>query len=103
MTQAVLELLAEIEGLLQKHNQWQTIPPTAEKMASTEPFSIDTLTFLEWLQWVYLARLRAVIHAGATLPQGAMVLPYAQEALRADGIQIPGLLSLIEQLDDALQ
>ncbi len=103
MTQAVLDLLTNIEGLLQKHNQWQTIPPSAEKMASTEPFSIDTLTFLEWLQWVYLARLRAIVHAGGALPQGAMVLPYAQEAMRADGIEIPGLLSLIEQLDEALQ
>ncbi|MEJ2064035.1 MAG: YqcC family protein [Reinekea sp.] len=69
---------------------------------STEPFSIDTLSFLEWLQWIYIARLRALIEAGNPLPGGAQVLPYAEESLKASAISVPGLLALIGELDKAL-
>ena len=102
MSQRVSQLMDDIQRCLQQSGHWQTIPPTVEKMQSQAPFSIDTLTFLEWLQWVYLARLRAIIDAGSDLPSGALVAPYAEEALKADGVLIDNLLPLIHQLDSAL-
>jgi len=85
-----------------KAGVWQSIPPTPDRMMSVEPFSIDTLSFIEWLQWIYVPRLRAIIEAGGQLPVGAQVLPYAEEALRTSHEPIPGLLEIINQLDDAL-
>ncbi len=103
MSEKVKSLLDQLQATLEKASQWQTIAPEPEKLMSTEPFSIDTLTFLEWLQWIYVARLRAIMDAGGQLPQGAQVYPYAEEALKAAGIQIPGLLELVLQLDTALK
>lgn len=102
MSDEIVELLDKCQSLLERHGRWQTQPPAPDKMMSTAPFSVDTLTFLEWLQWVYIARLRAIIEAGATLPRGAKVAPYADESLRADGDPWPELVNLIERLDDMI-
>ena len=102
MSDQVLSLLNQLQTTMERAGQWQTIAPAPEKLMSTEPFSIDTLSFLEWLQWIYIARLRALIDAGSSLPSGAQVLPYAEEALKASGIAVPGLLEVIGELDKAL-
>ena len=102
MTHNVAQLLDNVQRAMERASVWQTQPPAPEKLMSTAPFSVDTLSFLEWLQWIYVARLRALLDANAALPQGAQVLPYAEEALRVSGDNIPGLLTLIEQLDEAL-
>lgn len=102
MTERVIELLDGIQTAMQRASMWQTQAPDSEKLASTAPFCIDTLSFLEWLQWIYVARLRALIEANGRLPKGANVLPYAEESLRVSGERVPGLLALIEQLDAEL-
>ena len=102
MTQKIVMLLNDIQKVMSKVGAWQTIPPAPEKLMSVEPFSIDTLSFVEWLQWIYIARLRAIIDAGGQLPSGAQVYPYAVEALKGDTSSIPGLLNLIQQLDEAM-
>ena len=102
MSQQVLSLLEQLQQAMQRAGHWQTVAPAVEKLMSNEPFSIDTLSFLEWLQWIYIARLRALLDAGRPLPSGAQVQPYAEEALKASRISVPGLLELIAQLDRAL-
>jgi uncharacterized protein YqcC (DUF446 family) len=102
MNDKIRSLLNEVKLIMEKAGEWQTLAPSPEKMMSTEPFSIDTLTFLEWLQWVYFARLMAILDSKGVLPSGAQVLPYAEEALKASGKSMPKLLTAIKQLDDAL-
>lgn len=102
MTDSVRELLDDVQRVMTKAGVWQSMPPAPEKMMSVEPFSIDTLSFTEWLQWVYVARLRAIIDANGQLPSGAQVHPYAIEALKANSQSIPELLELIEKLDQVL-
>lgn len=100
--QDILRLLDAVQAELETKGLWQTLAPAPDKMMSTEPFSIDTLSFTEWLQWIYLARLRAMIDAGAQLPSGALVFPYAEEALKAENVDAPQLLTLIKELDKRL-
>lgn len=102
MTQDIGELLAHVQKSMEAAGVWQTIAPEPERLMSQQPFSIDTLSFLEWLQWIYIARLRALLDANAQLPQGAQVSPYAEEAMKASDVSVPGLLDLIRQLDNAL-
>ena len=46
-----------IETLLRQHEHWQETAPHESAFASDQPFCMDTLEPLEWLQWV----LRAII------------------------------------------
>lgn len=103
MDHPVWTLLDQVQDVLEKQSLWQTIPPSPDKMMSVQPFSIDTLSFLEWLQWIYIARLRALLESGAELPKGAQVFPYAEEALKAQGDNLSDLLALIAELDDQLK
>ena len=102
MSKSISLVLDQLQSEMEKEGLWQSVPPAAEKMMSIEPFSIDTLTFTEWLQWVYVARLRAIIDAKAELPTGAQVAPYAEESFRVEDIQSLPILRLIRQLDDLL-
>ncbi len=100
MSEAVRSLLAELEAELKRQSLWEAMPPSPEALASTSPFCVDTLPFTQWLQWIYIPRLRAIMDHGAVLPTGSDIKPYAEEAFKAQHIENRlSLLELIEQLD----
>jgi uncharacterized protein YqcC (DUF446 family) len=44
---AIAEHLLLIERELRQQGWWQDVPPSAEALASVEPFSVDTLDIIE--------------------------------------------------------
>lgn len=78
---SVREQLNIIEALLRKYDHWQTTPPQASVFESTQPFCMDTLEPLEWLQWVLIPRMHALLDSGQPLPQSFAVAPYYEIAL----------------------
>lgn len=102
MTQ-LATLLNELESELRRQNLWSDVPPSPEALASTQPFSVDTLTLPQWLQWIYIQRLRALLEGGQPLPSGAQVKPYAEEYFKqVSGVQARQLIDLIDRLDGEL-
>ncbi|PJE79857.1 hypothetical protein CI610_01170 [invertebrate metagenome] len=101
--QEVLALLDAMETELRCLNVWETCPPSSEALSSTTPFCIDTLQMSQWLQWVFMPRIRAIVEAGGVLPSGANMKPYAQEALPVDKIESEQLILLIERFDRLMQ
>lgn len=95
-------LLDELEAEMREQGFWSDVPPTAEALASEQPFAVDTLSLPEWLQWIYLQRLRALIEADLPLPTGAQVKPYAEEALKSDKRPTQNLLVIIDRIDGYL-
>ncbi len=81
MSQEVSVLLNDLECVLRAEGHWADIPPSIEALSSKEPFCVDTLSCLEWLQWIYIPRLREIMDQYASLPTGAQVQPYIEEAL----------------------
>lgn len=47
-----------IEAELKALGLWQASPPSAEKLAFNQTFAQDTMAFHEWLQFVFLPRVR---------------------------------------------
>ena len=84
---------------LQKIALWQTSPPNPDAFLSEQPFALDTMQAHEWLQWIFIPRMRALIEANANLPQFALH-PYFEEALKDEEANIHNLLNLIKQLDE---
>ncbi|WP_392561662.1 YqcC family protein [Orbus sturtevantii] len=77
---------------------WQSLPPKAEAFLSEQPFALDMMTSHEWLQWIFIPRIRALIDAKAPLPRNFILYPYFEETLK-EREDTAKLLSLIEELD----
>ncbi|WP_375057700.1 YqcC family protein [Zobellella sp. DQSA1] len=95
-------LLYAIERELKVLSWWQSVPPPAKALASTEPFCLDTLTFPQWLQFVLLPRMQALIDAGAPLPTRISVYPMAIESFKELAEDTRALEEAIARLDEAL-
>lgn len=93
--------LLAVETLLKTHALWQSEAPDAAAFNSAQPFFLDTMRPLEWLQWVLIPRMHALLDAGTALPQNFAITPYYEMALEAD---IPARRELLVHLNalDAL-
>ena len=74
------ELLAALELALLEAGWWGDASPDDAALASVEPFCVDTLRFSEWLQWVYIPKMRAYMAAHGELPEGSGLLAIAEAA-----------------------
>ncbi|MDP5290782.1 YqcC family protein [Oceanimonas sp. CHS3-5] len=102
MSADIQRLLLDIERELTALGWWQETPPSAEALASTQPFCIDTLSLAQWLQFILLPRLRAMLTAGTPLPSRIAVYPVAVESFRRESGDPGALLEAIACLDEAL-
>lgn len=74
--------LIDLETALKAHKQWESIAPSAEALASTQPFCVESLSPTQWLQWIFITRMHALLEAKATLPRNFAITPYLEEALK---------------------
>ncbi|WP_447879528.1 YqcC family protein [Serratia fonticola] len=98
----VRQNLQAIEQSMRDLALWQLTPPEAEAFASTEPFCIDSMQAEEWLQWILLPRMHALLDANAPLPTRFAITPYFEEALKDKQPNCLPLLLLLQQLDSLL-
>ena len=98
----VASLLIDIEAQLRQLNLWQVERPSATALSSDEPFCIDTLSFPQWLQFVFLERMHELLALKRPLPESCSVAPMASEYFNASGLSVSVLIGAIEQLDKAL-
>lgn len=73
--------MLQLEQAMRVADLWQQQPPTPAAMASRTPFCADTLTFTEWLQFVFLPRMRLLVEQDQSLPQSSNIGVMAEEAL----------------------
>ena len=99
MTEDMMFTLTHLEHELREVGWWQNEAPDATAFASTEPFCVDTMTFSEWLQWVYIPKMRSFIVLHDRLPANSGLLPIAQEAWQGCREDTASLLILVARLD----
>jgi uncharacterized protein YqcC (DUF446 family) len=95
----VRQQLHLIEALLREQNQWSAIAPDASVFDSTQPFCMDTLEPFEWLQWVLIPRMHALLDGNHPLPGSFAVTPYYEIALDSTHPARDVLLAQLEALD----
>ncbi|BFU59705.1 MULTISPECIES: YqcC family protein [Rodentibacter] len=94
--------LEQLRQTMQRLNLWQAMPPAQEAFLSQEPFSLDTMAPEEWLQWVFIPRMQALLESGAPLPNQIAISPYIEEALKEfDDLTV--LLAPLVALEELLQ
>ena len=97
----IASLLIDIEAELRRLQQWQHEAPTPEALASTEPFCVDTLTFAQWLQFIFLPRMRELIDARQVLPEQCNITAMA-EVVWADETRAITVINALRQFDETI-
>lgn len=96
-THTITQRLQQVEAVMREHDYWQQSAPDAAAFNSDQPFCLDTMAPLEWLQWVLIPRMSALIASGAPMPAGFAVAPYYEVALTP---VTPGYTALLIALRD---
>lgn len=96
---ALADQLLLIERELRMLGWWQAEAPSAEALASQQPFCVDTLAFEAWLQWVFLPRMRSILESSAPLPAASGILPMAEESFRGREGESRALLVALGEFD----
>lgn len=92
----IASLLIDLEAVMRNGGLWSETPPAAEALASVQPFCVDTLELAEWLQFIFIPRIYALLDSGAPLPEKCEIRPVVEEALDNPGRD---LLRVIGELD----
>lgn len=96
----IIEKLRHIEDEMRAKSLWVEVPPSADAFLSTEPFCLDTMEAIEWLQWVLIPRLYALIEQKNVLPGAFAITPYFEEVYKNDEEgQYHRLLAHLRELD----
>lgn len=66
-------LLYLLEERLKQTDSWQVAQPEADAFNSHTPFYMDTMNLEQWLRYVFIPRMRALIDAGKNLPASCAV------------------------------
>ena len=96
------ELMDALERALAEAGEWAAHPPPEEALASTQPFCFDTLTFTQWLQWVFLPRVRRLVREREPLPAHSGILPYAEEYFRGEEARGEAVMAVLERFDGVI-
>ncbi|MGL6122587.1 MAG: YqcC family protein [Shewanella sp.] len=94
-TQAKLALIAQA---LQAAELWSEQAPSAAAMASTAPFACDLMPLEQWLQFMLLPRMQALIETRAPLPTQIAIAPMAEHVWQAMPTR-QALISVLNELD----
>ena len=84
----VVDQLMLIERELMVLGWWDAQAPSVEALSSREPFCVDTLSFEQWLQWIFLPRMKQMIEQGESLP-------------KVSGIREMGDMAFMDRLPEA--
>lgn len=102
ITNRIADVLLEVEATLRTNGMWDRARPSAEALGSEQPFCIDTLRFEQWLQWIFLPRMKEILEDSRPLPVKSSIFNYAQEYLRKDAPPTTDLLELVKRFDDLI-
>lgn len=98
----IADILLEVEANLRTSGNWNNCRPADAALASTEPFCFDTLRFEQWLQWVFLPRMKQVLEQRKPLPSKSGIFTYARDYLGKNDPMAGNLLNLIKRFDDLI-
>lgn len=99
--QQIAELLLDLEAVMRNLGLWSQSRPELRALASREPFCVDTLSFDEWLQFVFIERMQVMVEEEQALPCKSEIVPMAEEAFR--NRRYPkSLIDVLQSIDNVL-
>ena len=99
----IKQILALLEDNLKNSELWSEEEISKEKLSSKVPFCADTLSYPEWLQFVFIRRMHAIVDGEDELPSASGLFPMAQVYFGRDIFRYRELASVLLKLDRALR
>lgn len=97
LQERVVQYADQIEAEMRRVGFWQADPLRPEQLDFTEAFAMDTMTFAQWLQFIFLDRVREAAASGE-FPSGSSV--GAQAVHEFDGYpEADQLITLLSEFD----
>ncbi|WP_166252588.1 YqcC family protein [Marinobacter salicampi] len=98
----VADSLLAIEAEMRRSGVWSAEAPSAEALLSTQPFCIDTLEMTEWIQFIFLPKMKRLIENEGPLPAVSGMAPMAEEYFRGRPEDGRGLIRALARMDELL-
>ena len=98
----IKQILALLEDNLKNSELWSEEEISEEKLSSKVPFCADTLSYPEWLQFVFIRRMQAIVDGEDELPSASGLFPMAQVYFGREIFRFRELASILLKLDRAL-
>ncbi|CCQ11694.1 hypothetical protein PALB_25950 [Pseudoalteromonas luteoviolacea B = ATCC 29581] len=93
----LMELLNALESQLAHDGLWQNTAIPQHALQSRAPFCCDTMRFEQWLQFVFLKKMRTLLIADVPLPSNFALLPMLEMTFKKN--EFPALFDIIEVMD----
>jgi uncharacterized protein YqcC (DUF446 family) len=95
----MLTALSDLELKLRALELWSVKSPSSLQLSSTQPFCVDTLTFAQWLQWVFFPRMQLLVSQQRLPPRRCHLKPMAEQSLAHTGQGQYELLEVLGRID----
>ena len=91
-----------IEAEMKRSGLWQSDPLAPEQYAFQQAFAMDTMAFSQWLQFIFIPRVRGIIQTRGEFPSSSSV--GAQAIREFDGFEEAAeLVSILSGFDSLLR
>ena len=95
----VARSLDEIEAEIKRIGYWSAEPLPKAAYQFKAAFAMDTMTFVQWLQFVFIPRVRDILAKQGTFPSQSLVGVQAMREFDGDE-DASRLVSLLSQFDE---
>ncbi|PUA30082.1 MAG: pseudouridine synthase [Cellvibrio sp. 79] len=98
----IAETLIDIERELRELRLWEAEMLPDAALASEQPFAVDTMTFPQWLQFIFLPRMYFLLDEQLPLPGNCGIAPMAEQYFSGLNLYSPPLIAQLKKIDALL-
>ncbi len=96
------DIILDLEVALREQQLWEEATPPPEALQSPHPFCIDTLTFNQWLQFIFIERVKLIIEEQAPLPASSEIVPMAEEWFAQSALHGKKIIYILNSFDELI-
>lgn len=90
--------ISGIEAEMKRIGYWSLEPPPDEAYSFQKAFAMDTMAFSQWLQFIFIPRVRSIIELKGDFPSESMVAAQAAREFEGDE-NASDLVTLLSEFD----
>lgn len=98
----IADQLLLIERELRVQGWWDSVAPDPQALSSQQPFCVDTLAFEQWLQWIFLPRMKHMLESATALPNVSGIQPMAEQVFGGQLLKARELIRLLGEFDQLI-
>gem|GEM_PF-103099 len=97
------DIILELEMALRQHQLWECEPPSPQALQSSQPFCMDSLRFTQWLQFVFIVRIKDIIERAVPLPMRSGIVAIAQENFKGVSYDAAAIIRPLAKFDALIE